>query len=309
MITPSIASWRTYFASPVARLRWGVGGGILVLYLATLGVVANSIYPNPAPPKTLKSASAFFPLPVARVDTSLIWMGDYFGRYDYIDSFIKKTDLTDFTPEKTRDQVLEYLVENELIRHLALQQHVKVSAADVDKAYEEIAAKPGVGGEQEIEKVLKELYGMTPTAFKKLIAESLLRERVEQSVFVHVKAKSILVANEKDANDLVGQLTGGGNFDELAKQHSQDTKSRDQGGALGMVGRGSNLPDDLENAIFSLATDAAPIVVKTELGYHVVDTEERVGVIDQNFADWVVQQKKERSIAVYLPHNFDWAKR
>lgn len=287
-----------------ARLLAVVAG--LVVYLGGLTVVARSIYRTAQPPHVVRSATRFFPLPVVQVDTSVIWARHYFDRYDYIDSFIQKTDLTDFTPEKTRDQVIDYLVETSLIEGLAAQQHLRVSQADVMKAFDDIASAPNIGGPAEIERVLKELYGMTSKAFRRLIAEQLLRERVEQQLFLHVNARHILVSSESLAKELVQKITAGEDFTGLSKQFSQDGANRDSGGALGAIGRGSSLPDPVEEAIFSLPPESLPIVVKSDLGYHVIDTEDRVGIIDENFADWLSRQKHERSIRVFLPTDLDW---
>ena len=275
-------------------------------YLVTGIVVAKTAYGTLTPSKTLQTAVHFFPLPVARVDSTIIWMGQYSDRYSYINSFIQKTDTANFTPQKTRDQVVDYLIETTLISKLAKQQHVTVNQSDINTAYNEIANKPGVGGTTEVEKVLKELWGMSPSQFKQLVGEQLLRERVEQQVFVHVTTRQILVSSQSQADDLVNQIKGGAKFEDLAKQYSQDVNSRDKGGDLGAVGRGSGLPKEVEDAIFSLPVDATPVVVKSDLGFHIIDTETRIGVIDQNFSEWLTQQKKDRSISIYLKTDLDW---
>lgn len=280
---------------------------VVLIYVIAMIAVGRAAYANTAPSKTIRSLVHLFPLPAARVDGSIVWMGQYVDRYSYIDSYVQKTATPNFTPQQTRDQVVDYLVETDIIGQLAHAQHVTVSSKDIDNAYQQIVNAPGVNGEQEVEKVLRELYGMTPQEFKSLIGEQLLRERVEQNVFLHVTSRQILVGSESQANDLVNQIKNGAHFEDLAKQDSEDTNSRDKGGDLGPVGRGSGLPKEVEDAIFSLSPDAPPVVVKSDLGYHIIDTEERKGVIDANFADWLKQQKQDRSISVYLHTTLDWA--
>lgn len=280
---------------------------IAILYLATFAVLAKQLYAATMPTKPVRVAAQFFPIPAARVDSGFVWMGDYLERYDYIDSFVRKTHLEDFTPEQTRDQVVDYLVETRLIGQLARQQRVRVNREEIESAYAKLGEQPGVGGTAEIERVLRELYNMDAKSFKGLIGEQLIRERVEQQVFLHVKARHILVSSENEANRIAEEIKNGKEFAELAKQHSQDATSRDTGGSLGSIGRGSSLPDPVEEVIFSLAPEALPAVVKSDLGHHVIDTEERLGVLDENFADWLNRQKHERSIKVFLPTSIDWA--
>lgn len=301
---------RTFIATqPRWKLLVSIAVGLAALYLVTVLVVARAAYRSMTPSQLLRQSAELFPVPAARVDYSFVWMRDYFERYDYIDSFVRKTNLEDFSPEQTRDQVVEYLVEARLIQQLARQRDIRVTRDEIEAAYAEIGKQPGVEGIAEIERVLKELYAMTPTSFKRLIGEQLLRERVEQQVFVHIKARHILVSNEAEAKRLAEDIQKGTDFAELAKQYSQDATSRDTGGSLGAVGRGSTLPKPVEEAIFALPPESLPSITQSDVGYHVVDTEERVGVIDQNFADWLNQQKHERAITVYLPTALDWVKK
>ncbi len=280
---------------------------LVALYLIAAAIIARAAFAQLPPTPNLRTAVRFVPLPAIRVDQSFIWMNEYLERSSYIDSFIKKTDQSNVTPEKTRDQVVDYLVETRLIDQLAKQQRVSVRGSDITAAYDQLAKQPGVGGAEQIEQVLRELYGMTPTAFKRLLGEQLLRERVEQQVFLHVKSRHILVATEADANRIVDEIKGGQAFEAEAQQFSQDGKTRDDGGSLGFVGRGSGLPKPLEDAVFALNPDDLPIIAKSDLGFHVVDTMERQGIIDANFTDWLGQQKHERSISVYLKTGLDWA--
>lgn len=64
------------------------------------------------------------------------------------------------------------------------------------------------------------------------------------------------------------QIEDGGDFADLAKQHS-DCTSASSGGALGEFGRGQMVPE-FEEAAFALDAGATSPVVETDFGYHLI---------------------------------------
>jgi peptidyl-prolyl cis-trans isomerase C/peptidyl-prolyl cis-trans isomerase SurA len=64
------------------------------------------------------------------------------------------------------------------------------------------------------------------------------------------------------------QLDGGGDFAELARQHS-DCPSGRQGGDLGAFGRGQMVPE-FEQTTFALQVGDTSGVIETGFGYHII---------------------------------------
>ena len=62
-------------------------------------------------------------------------------------------------------------------------------------------------------------------------------------------------------------------FEELAAQYTQDPGSKNTGGSLGFVRRGT-LVSPFEAAAFTLQPGEISMPVKTEFGYHIIETEE-----------------------------------
>jgi parvulin-like peptidyl-prolyl isomerase len=98
---------------------------------------------------------------------------------------------------------------------------------------------------------------------------------------VHVR--HILIMNDRRddadafalASRLLSRVRRGENFAALAREFSEDTGSRDHGGDLGFVRRGTTVPP-FERAAFALTTDQ-PIsgAVKSQFGYHIIQLVER----------------------------------
>ena len=77
-------------------------------------------------------------------------------------------------------------------------------------------------------------------------------------------------------NNLKDSLSFGVSFSDLAKRHSEDVGSASSGGALGFFVRGSLFPE-YESVAFGLSVGEVSSPFKTELGYHLVLLEDRVG--------------------------------
>lgn len=81
-----------------------------------------------------------------------------------------------------------------------------------------------------------------------------------------------LKAKEK-AEEVRGKILAGGNFEELARTYSQDTKA-EAGGDLGFIGRGELIPS-IDEVIFNLKIGDVSPVLTTEMGYHIFKVTER----------------------------------
>ena len=101
---------------------------------------------------------------------------------------------------------------------------------------------------------------------------------VVEDTVSYAKARHILFQTEgknkrevrTQAQDVLGELKGGGDFAALAQQYSEDG-SASQGGDLGWFPEG-RMVEPFENAVFSAKeTGLVNNLVETEYGYHIID--------------------------------------
>lgn len=90
-------------------------------------------------------------------------------------------------------------------------------------------------------------------------------------------------AVKKQAEDLVRQLRGGADFSALAKEFSEDPGSKENGGDLGFFDRGRMVPE-FANAAFSQLPNQIGDPVKTQYGYHIIETLEKQNAYTMDFA-------------------------
>lgn len=127
--------------------------------------------------------------------------------------------------------------------------------------------------------------------------------------------------DQKDkAEEVEKKLEDGGNFGDLAKEYSQDPGSADKGGDIGCIGKGDTVPE-FEDAVFEAKTDEIVGPVESDFGYHVIKVTEikkkeqvpfdevkgkiQSQLLDekkqQEFEEWVEDQKKQRDIKYLSP--------
>jgi peptidyl-prolyl cis-trans isomerase D len=79
---------------------------------------------------------------------------------------------------------------------------------------------------------------------------------------------------QRRAEDLLKQVKGGGNFEDLAKKYSEDPGSAKQGGSLGWIGRGQTVPE-FEKTAFSLPKGQISDLVKSSYGFHIIRLDDK----------------------------------
>src|SRR5258708_2004391 len=76
------------------------------------------------------------------------------------------------------------------------------------------------------------------------------------------------------AQDLLKQLKGGAKLEDLAKKYSADAGSAKQGGSLGWIGKGKQVPE-FEKTAFSLPIGQISDLVKSSYGFHIIRVDEK----------------------------------
>ncbi|MGB0955727.1 MAG: SurA N-terminal domain-containing protein [Panacagrimonas sp.] len=105
------------------------------------------------------------------------------------------------------------------------------------------------------------------------------------------KARHILIgfgadksaAHEK-AQELRKQLDDGGDFGTLAKANSEDPGSKDAGGDLGWVRRGTMVPK-FEDTLFDMKAQQISDPIETEFGWHIIGLDEIKPAAQRKFSE------------------------
>jgi parvulin-like peptidyl-prolyl isomerase len=212
--------------------------------------------------------------------------------------------------------VLQTMIEQALIEQAAEQLGIVVTDEEIDTELALQADLAAVNGQTLEEFVATQLYTMEE--YREALRETLLTQKVSEAVVnvtpyaVQVHSRHILVADEATAQSLLAQIQQGADFAQLAMQYSLDTSTARTGGDLDWVSRGDLLQPEVEEVIFSLEPgQLAPAPVQSSLGYHVIQTLERVedrplspaALAEkryQAFSEWLESQRQAAVVEQYV---------
>ena len=90
-----------------------------------------------------------------------------------------------------------------------------------------------------------------------------------------VHARHILVKTKEEAEAIIKQLDGGGDFQKLANEHTSDPSGKTNGGDLGWFGPGQMVPE-FDKAAFALDVGKyTKEPVQSQFGWHVIKLEDK----------------------------------
>lgn len=204
----------------------------------------------------------------------------------------------------TKDELYDELVAlsgeealKKLVTLKVLEDKYEVSDKEVDKELDTIKDQVG----DEFEQVLA-MQGVTEDDLISDIKTSLLQEQaITEGIEVSddelkqhydrmskdIEARHILIEDEEEAKDIKKQLDDGADFAKLAKEHSVDEGSAEQGGEVGFFSVGSMVPE-FEDAAYSMEKGEISDPIQSDYGFHIVevldmkDTDEDIGSFEDN---------------------------
>ncbi|QED47127.1 peptidylprolyl isomerase [Cytobacillus dafuensis] len=193
---------------------------------------------------------------------------------------ITKDELYDAMKDKYGEAVLR-----DLVYEKVLSDKYKVTDKELDAKVDEIKEQLGPNFEMALMQ-----YGLKDEEeFKEMMRTGLLQEKAaikdikvtDKEVKEHydnykpqIKARHILVDDEKTANEVKKKLDEGAKFEDLAKEYSKDPGSATNGGDLGWFGPGKMVPE-FEKAAYALDVNEISAPVKSEHGYHIIQVTDK----------------------------------
>ena len=176
--------------------------------------------------------------------------------------------------------VLNGLIDQMLIEQAAAVQGLAVSDEEVDT---EIAIDIDLAGGQDAWLAWLAANALDPQEYRNSIRSALITAKIRDQVIAavpdrveQVHARHILVSTEAEAQQIVEQLAAGVDFGELAFNHSRDVSTRELGGDLGWFTREQLTEPVVAETAFALQPGEISGPVASGLGYHIIQTLERV---------------------------------
>jgi parvulin-like peptidyl-prolyl isomerase len=278
---------------------------------ATAGVL-----PGPANVSNKRLGYAELNGPVAKVDGAEITEAEFNHSMDEARATYEEQagGTMDWTTLQNQDllknlrvQTLEGLINFQVVAAQAATENITASPQEVNTRLEDF--KKQLGSPENYKNWLARRFA-TEEDQKKRLAQVIIFEQMsgrhsqveEKGEQVHVR--HILVKTEVEARQMFQRVQQGQDFEALAKQFSLDFGSASKGGDLAWIFRGQT-DAAFENAAFALAPNQVSGPVKTDKGYHLIQSlgkEVRPLPLD------LIQQRKSEAFSNYIKSLRDKAK-
>jgi parvulin-like peptidyl-prolyl isomerase len=209
--------------------------------------------------------------------------------------------------EEATKTVLEDLIDQVLLAQEARKEGFVLSEADLQTRLDALAGK--IGGPEALA-AWESAHGYDDESFRSALKraaeaawmrDKIVAEVPREAEQVHIQ--QILTYNEEDAGQVLANLRGGMNWNELAQLYDPVTH-----GELGWVPRGYLLDPKVEEAAFSLEAGATSDVIQTAAGFHILKVLERgmhplspdalLSVQEQALKEWLSGKRSQSEITL-----------
>lgn len=174
-----------------------------------------------------------------------------------------KITVEDFYTEAKKEQTNQSLVRNMIIYKVFENAYGdKVTDKQIDKEYNKQAKQLGDSFESQLKSA-----GYTKKSYKEYLKQSLafqegLKAHVKitdkdikaawESFHPEVTARIILASSEDEAKEMKKQLDDKGDFAKIAKEKSQDSTTKEDGGEIKFDSQSTTVPAEVKEAAFKL---------------------------------------------------------
>ena len=206
--------------------------------------------------------------------------------------------------------IVNYLVQNEIIKEKAAEMGVKVTDKQLDDRMKQIVEQ--VGGQKKLDKLLKE-QSVTQAQLELQLQAQMLQDAVQQKVNDGIKvtqeqiqkyfddpanknqfsvpesvdARHVLVKTKAEAKKVRALLeadNSDANWKKVAAEYSTDPGSKDSGGDLGNFPKG-RMVKQFEDVAFDIEVGTVSQPVKTQFGYHVIEVTKKTPASEQTLEE------------------------
>ncbi len=239
-----------------------------------------------------------------------------------------------------RKEVLDHLVDEELLQQQARELKIVVTPQDVDRMIDDVKKRNNLDDTTLVDALAQQ--GMDLVGYREVVKKQITRLRVldvavrarvsvtdedvrryyesnlkqlgadrkvrASHIFLGIPPEATAAEADqirKRALQLVQRARSGEDFAKLARENSQDTATRSEGGDLGYFGRGM-LPPAVEEIVFSMAPGEVRGPVRAERGFHVIKLVDRKDEKARPFEDVKEQIREQLMQQEMEKHTRSW---
>lgn len=250
--------------------------GVLILVFIVYCLLA--LYRFGSSSTFIYRVSQVIPFPVAKAGPNFVAYENYLFELRHYMHYYQTQQDVNFNDERGKEQLaafrkvaLQSVINDTYVKQLARQHKISVSDREVEEQIALLRNQNRLGSSDQVfEDVLKEFWGWSLHDFKRELGQQILTQKVVSALDVdtHNRAQNVLT-----------QLTNGGDFTALARQYSEDVSTKEGGGDYGISIDRTNrdLPPQVIDALFKLEAGQNSTIVETPLGLEILRVREKDG--------------------------------
>lgn len=204
-------------------------------------------------------------------------------------SFAKYLERQDISLEQFRDRIRESLPEDDMLKQqvkfeklqATVQSEVKMTDKELKDSYRQVKARHILVTPDSVKPSDQDEDAGAEQAADTQDNEQQMSDEQAQN-----KAQKL-------AEDIRAKIAQGAEFSQLAKKHSADPGSAQNGGELGWFGRGQMVPE-FEEAAFSLEPGQVSDVIESDYGYHIIKVEDKRSKLPEDFEKKTEQYRQQK---------------
>lgn len=254
----------------------------------------------------LTKAIPFF---VAKVGNKYVRYEEYLFEFNHLAYYYTKQNNADFTTVDGKNQLvqikkqsLDRAVNNTYVRVIAKENNITVTDAEVEARINMLKDLSLLGANQaSFEKVLQDFYGWTKEDFSRSIKNEILSEKV---------VDKLDTASRQKADEVLQKIAGGQDFAQVAKDYSEDTTTKDNGGLYGYVSKNTrDLSPQVVSEIFKLGQNSTSGIINTGYTLEIIKNLEikdetiklaRISIARKNIDEYINAKKETLKSKYYI---------
>lgn len=250
------------------------------------------------------------PFPIARAGDRFVAYENYLFELRHYKHYYENQLETDFSDPRNAPQLADFrrraldkVINDAYVKELAERHNITVSSQEVDNQITVVRNQNRLGGSEDVFRdVLSDYWGWSIDDFRRSLQQELLAQKVASTLDTDTKDR---------ADQALGELQAGADFEAIAKKYSDDEKTKDSGGEFGYAvdQTDRNLSAKTTEALFALKPGEISGIVDTGYALEILkniereDNKIRGARVLFNFEDistYINDLKEEKGARIYL---------
>lgn len=244
---------------------------VALLVAATVTITWWQLYRAQSTSQFMYRVTQILPLAVGRVDGEGVLYRDYLLNLRSSLHYLTTKEAVNLSSDSgqrqlafQKRQAMNKVLEQAYVRKIANERNISVSDKEVDAFVNQQIESNNIGATKEdFKAVILEYYDWTFAEYRDSVRAELLKQKVKAAIDDRAHQR---------AQEVIKKYGKGAKFEKLAKQYSDDTATKNNGGDVGFVSVNNPSPDNLVSVAADLKKKKISGIIEGANGLYIIRT-------------------------------------